>query len=392
MRLRLLTLVVGLITVSGCASKHDRAESFIEQGIQNTRKGELDEAGNDFDQAISLDPQNADAYYDRGIVKSKLEDWDGAVAAFTHAIQLNPQNATVYFYRGIAKQQKGDLAGALTDYTQTISFNPQLAQVYLNRGMVESQMSNWDGALADYNHNIKLDPKSAVGYFYRGILEERRGGLGVALVDYTQAIEIKPDCTNTLCAHVYDRRGILKLERGDLDGALADLDQAIEFASRDAGFHMDRGVANYLNHRPSAAIADFKKAAELQFVYYDYPQIFTWLVKAEQADQLAAANEELKDYFLARGGRTNDWPVQVGHFLTGESSQSDFLKAANSTDPETDKEQHCEAYFYIAIKNLLAGDKPAAMLFFQECIATDVKTFYEYRMAQIKLRAWDWKK
>ena len=386
---RLFTLILGLIIISGCSSKQHQAEIFVKQGIQNSQKGDLDEAEYDFDQAIGLDPQNANAYYHRGVVKAQLNNWDGAIADFTHAIQFKSQNAAAYFCRGIAKQQNGDLKGALADYTQTITLDPQAAHAYLRRGMVKFLMDDWDGAIADYTRSVQLDPQNAIAYFHRGIAEHTQGKLDSALADYTRALAIKPDYTNIFYAYVYERRGTLKIDQCDLDGAIADLDQAIELMPQDAGYHMDRGVANYLGHHPSAAITDLQKAAELRFIYYDYPRIFTWLVKAEQADQLAAANQELKGYFFARAGGTNDWPFQVGHFLTGGLPQPDFLEAANSTDPKTDKEQHCEAYFYIATIYLLSGDTRAAKSFFQQCIATDVKTFYEYRMAKVKLKELD---
>jgi lipoprotein NlpI len=101
---------------------------------------------------------------------------------------------------------------------------------------------------------------------------------------------------------------------------------------------------------------------------------------------LATANKELRDYFRTRKGESDDWPVQVGHFLLDEISQDAFLNAADSTDAKKSSGQHCEAYFYIAIKFLRAGNVASAKLFFQQCIDTNVKTFYEYRMARIKLK------
>jgi lipoprotein NlpI len=67
-------------------------------------------------------------------------------------------------------------------------------------------------------------------------------------------------------------------------------------------------------------------------------------------------------------------------------SQDDFLKAANSSDLQNSQGQHCEAYFYVGIKHLLVGDTVAAKLFFQECVDTNMKTFYEYQMAQAELK------
>jgi lipoprotein NlpI len=149
---------------------------------------------------------------------------------------------------------------------------------------------------------------------------------------------------------------------------------------------------NYLSKHSKDALADFQKTAELKFSYYDYPRIYTWLVESENAGQLATANRELLDYLKTRKGETNDWPVHVGHFLLDEISQDAFLNAADSTDVKKSSGQHCEAYFYIAIKFLRAGNVASAKSFFQQCMDTEVKTFYEYRMARVKLKQLEDKK
>jgi lipoprotein NlpI len=240
----------------------------------------------------------------------------------------------------------------MDDFDQAIKLNPQNVNAYFNRGLVKSKLEDWDGAMADC----------------------------------TRAIELKPVPVDARTAQVHSLLGRLKFDRGDLTGAIADFDQAIKLTPTDAVPYVDRGVANYVNNCASPAIQDFQRAAELHFTHSDCPRIFTWLVKAEKAGQRPLANQELKDYFLTRSAGTNDWPFQIGRFLTGELSESDFLKAAGSTDPKTDKEQHCEAYFYTGIKLSHDGNVSLAKSFFQQCIATDVKRFYEYRMARIKLK------
>jgi len=392
MRSLLFVLAAGTIVLSGCSDRRYQAESQVKAGVALMQQGDLDGATDDFDRALELDPQNADAYYYRGVVAGRLESWDKAVADLTKAIGLNSQYADAYFWRGAARQQQGDLNGALADFNQIITLKPQFARPYLDRGLVKSGMSNWDDALADFNHCLKLDPRDPIAYYYRGVLEHRQGDLDKALADYTRAISIKLVRTNRFYAQVFERRGVLKLDRCDLDGALADLNQSVELLPRNAGSRVDRGVVNYLRHDPQAAIADFEEAAELRFDHREYPRIFIWLARAEQADQRAAADRELDEYFSTHDNGTNDWPFLVGHFLTGRLSQADLLKAADSPDAaadnsETRQQRHCEAYFYVGTSHLLAGDRPAAKSFFQRCVATDVKTFYEFRMARVRLAA-----
>ena len=62
--------------------------------------------------------QNAATYNDRGLAREKKGDLNGAIADFNEAIKLNPKNATAYKDRGNAKRRQGDLNGANADFNQ----------------------------------------------------------------------------------------------------------------------------------------------------------------------------------------------------------------------------------------------------------------------------------
>lgn len=140
---------------------------------------------------------------------------------------------------------------------------------------------------------------------------------------------------------------------------------------------------------------------------------------AEAAKALAVLAKPLPDnytpcffYFLAlhRSGRSDDargylnsitgafpvqkWPGPVVQFYAGRVPEADVLKAAASADPRTDKEQRCEAYYYLGMAYLLKlGDVRAegraaaskAREYLEQCVATGVTSFVEYRAARAEL-------
>jgi hypothetical protein len=88
------------------------------------------------------------------------------------------------------------------------------------------------------------------------------------------------------------------------------------------------------------------------------------------------------------------WAAPVVRFYAGRLSEDEVLKAAASADPNIDKEQRCEAYYYLAMAYLLKlggvqGDAPSnaskAQEYLEKCVATGVTTFVEYRAAQAEL-------
>lgn len=104
----------------------------------------------------TADTQNAIAYFGRGNVKSKKGDLDGALADYNEAIRFNPKYAATYNNRGNVKLKKGDLNGALADFNQAIQLNPAYGLAYRNRGRAKGKKGDVNGAIADYNQAIKL--------------------------------------------------------------------------------------------------------------------------------------------------------------------------------------------------------------------------------------------
>jgi lipoprotein NlpI len=87
------------------------------------------------------------------------------------------------------------------------------------------------------------------------------------------------------------------------------------------------------------------------------------------------------------------WAGPVVLFYAGKLPEDEVLKAAASADPKIDKEQRCEAYYYLAMAyHLKLGgvqvDAAAAAKvreYLEKCVATGVTTFVEYRAAQAEL-------
>jgi len=87
------------------------------------------------------------------------------------------------------------------------------------------------------------------------------------------------------------------------------------------------------------------------------------------------------------------WAGPVVQFYAGRLPEDEVLKAAASADPKTDREQLCEAYYYLAMAyHLKLGgvqvDAAAAAKvreYLEKCVATGVTNFVEYRAAQAEL-------
>jgi lipoprotein NlpI len=261
----------------------------------------------------------------------------------------------------------------------TASAQTNDAAAFYNRGNAKDAKGDYDGAITDYNKAIELKPNDADAFNTRGNAKEAKSDYDGAITDYNKAIELKPDFEEA-----FYNRGNAKQNKGDHDGAITDFNKAIELKPNDADAFYNRGYLRYNSQDFTNALVDFHKAVELNS--YEYARFQIWLIRT-RLGETKAATTELQTYLAGRTtGKPDDWASKVGHFLTGQLAEPDFLAAAKNADPKTEAGQLCEAYFYAGSKHLFASDKATAMDYFQKSIATDKKGYTEYKSAVAELK------
>ncbi|MGP8200759.1 MAG: tetratricopeptide repeat protein [Limisphaerales bacterium] len=306
---------------------------------------------------------------------------DEAITEFTKALEINPKYAEACLYRGIARAAKGELNDALADFDKAIEIQPDLPQAYSGRAYARQTKGDLEGALADYTKTIELKPDWAEAHGGRGSIKQAMGDLDGALADFDKAIALKADLAEARIG-----RGGVKRAKGDLDGALADYTKAIELNPKYAGAYQSRGFLYYDLRAFTNALADFHKACELDPENQSSSHLGVWLVRARLGEQ-KAASEELQAYLANRKtGTPDDWPSKVACFLAGRLSELDFLKAAGDIGEKENAGHYCAALFYAGSKRLLAGDIATARDYFEKCLGTQAKTYFEYDGAAAELK------
>ena len=114
---------------SGRFTGSNLAVAFSNRALAYKKKGQWDNAINDYDEAIRLKPDFAEALSNRGNVYRKKGLIERAIEDYDKAIGLNPDDARVFAERGLAYEKKGEHSQALRDYRMAFKlgfFHPLL--------------------------------------------------------------------------------------------------------------------------------------------------------------------------------------------------------------------------------------------------------------------------
>ena len=117
-------------------SVSDRAATYVNRGVLRLGLHDNDQALDDMNSGIALDPGLGDAYVDRGAAAMALGRYDDAFADLNKGIALGPHRPHIAYYdRAIIYEHNGDIRAAYDDYKKALEIEPNfsLAAIELKR-------------------------------------------------------------------------------------------------------------------------------------------------------------------------------------------------------------------------------------------------------------------
>jgi lipoprotein NlpI len=325
---------------AGTGPKEDLAWAYNLRAGAYFEIRDFDHAIADFSQFVEFHPKEPKAHYNRGVAYSRRRDFDNAITDYSEAIKLDPRYGKAYLCRGDAYRAKGDFDGAIVDYDEAIQLDPKYKEAYLERGNAYSAKGDPDRAISDYDQAIQLDPNFKITYLVRGSAYRAKGDTDRAIADYDNGIRLDPKY-----ARAYRARGVAELEAGAFAKSLADLDRSQELDPKDS-----------------------------------YAALLRELVarRGDQPSRLAEATSQLD---------MTKWPTPVVRLFLGEMKQDAVLAAADDSNPKKQKEQACDANFYIGELAQQRGLTDEATRLFRFAAANCSKNSIEWSVAKAELKA-----
>jgi tetratricopeptide (TPR) repeat protein len=109
----------------------------------------------------------------------KRKDYVSAGEEFSQAIIINPGNAYAFTGRAGSYMHQGNLEAALADLNKALAINDRLLVAYQVRGIVYAKQGDFDRAAKDFQALLRLDPNHAEG---KSLLLKARLGKGVTWI------------------------------------------------------------------------------------------------------------------------------------------------------------------------------------------------------------------
>lgn len=99
----------------------------------------------------------------RGLRELHAGAMDDAIEDFGDAITLDPTLAEAYRQRAVARYQSGDTAGAIADLQATVQREPRDFAAFETLARIAEAHEDWKGAYAAWQKVMEIDPKTPGG-------------------------------------------------------------------------------------------------------------------------------------------------------------------------------------------------------------------------------------
>lgn len=227
----------------GKAIKEDKKyiEGYIALANLQTNIGKLEEAMNNCNEAMKLDPASRGALLVRSRVFVKRQDYQNAINDISRNIVNNPNDEEMFFIRGTYYQQFSQHQNAINDFNKVLTLNPKHADALYNRAKSNEEISNFPAAIKDYEALVAISEFDAKAKILLKQANERLFELNrenappkIVLLDPEPKEKIQVEIPNNktsviIKGYVTDKSAVKNIKVNNLDVKFEMLNDQAEF-------------------------------------------------------------------------------------------------------------------------------------------------------------------
>lgn len=208
---------------------------------------------------VAKRPENPRGHSNLGLYLLEIGKPDEAIQQLNEALRLNPNFAEAQSNLGVALANTGRMEQAIPLFTSALSIRPNLKIANYNLGQVFASKGDFEQAALYYQEEIRINPKSPGAHLRLGFALESRGRLVEAVDEYRTTVELMPDWPEALRSLSL---ALIRIRQRpeDLHDALILAQRAVDLTARQDPIALDiLGVAYAANGR----LGEATRVAEL---------------------------------------------------------------------------------------------------------------------------------
>ena len=268
------------------------AVGHYQLGMANLAKGNINQAENEWREAVRLSPNLTEAWIALGGGATQRRDWT-ALQAIADQLKKTTSTADGYLFHATARINQGDAAGAEADLNELIRLRPQSPLGYNKLGQLRASQKRWDEAQNFYREALKRSPEFLEAT--QGIvdLDFRRGKVAEGLQFLGRQIDAHPNNPSlyllqgesylrnkqlpeaehslSLCVKIDPQNagafallGRVQQDMGKLSEAIENYQRAIAIAPKNAGLYTSLGASFEAQGNWKGAQTAYEQALAIQ--------------------------------------------------------------------------------------------------------------------------------
>ena len=172
---------------------NEDADKYSLQGVNAAEKGNYEEALENFNKVITLEPKNSDAWFNRGNTYLYMNELNKAITDLDRAVELDPSNIKVYLTKAVLYSKQGKHKKGIEVLSDCIKINSKgdpylLSLCYSSRGLRYAVTGRFKEAFGDYEKSMEIYPDNPLAYFNAAKLYQKTGKNRKALELYKIAV------------------------------------------------------------------------------------------------------------------------------------------------------------------------------------------------------------
>ncbi len=256
----LIILIFVSALLSTLQAAADDAGSFVAKGDDFLKKGEIQKAEQEYNQAWEINNGLEPILRTKlGVFLTQKRKWMEAAAQFQKASELDPNNVVTLFNLANVYASMDMLDKGILQYKKILDIQPDLYWAEFNMSNLYKEQGNLENAIVHCKNAIKINDKLAPIHFHLAILYEEITMIDKAIEEYQTASRLDPKF-----AKAYYNLGVVYLRQRQLDDAFELFKKTVEADPKYGQAYVNMGAVKMYQKTPDEAIPYFEKSLALK--------------------------------------------------------------------------------------------------------------------------------